>query len=60
MNGYEIVDELDVKTLPAGKAYRFWFRSGSSQADTTCATLHACQARFSVVNGLYGHVRCYG
>lgn len=35
MNGYEIVDSLDVKTLPAGKSYRLYFRSGISQADTT-------------------------
>lgn len=36
MDGYQIVDELDVKTLPPGKAYRFWFRAGSSQAGVRC------------------------
>ena len=33
-DGYPIVDELDVKTLPGGKSYRFWFRAGLTQAAT--------------------------
>lgn len=39
-DGYEIVDRLDVKTLAPGKAYRFWFRAGVSQADTSYVWPH--------------------